>query len=376
MMPPMEPFKNRLGPDAVARIADAVADAHPGFARDAFAAAALDGLDALELKARVVHVADALAAHLPPFAEAIPILLGTLGAPTDPEAPDATPDGSGLRGFAAWPLLRYVARHGLDQPTIALPALGEMTGRMSAEFAVRPFLLEHPEPAWAEVQRWAASDDVHRRRLASEGTRPRLPWGIRLGPSVADPGRGLAIIDRLVDDPQLYVRRSVANHLNDVCKDNPDAALALAERWARDADGTERPWVVRHGLRTLLKAADPRALTLIGRPPVHVAVERLTADPTVQRGAKLAFAFELHSREAQAAPLRVDYLLHRVLKNGKRGTKAWSVGDMTLAPDERRAVTRSHDFRAVSTRTLYPGTHRIEVRVNGVIGGGVDFELT
>ncbi len=378
MLPCMEPFKNRLGPAAISRIADATARAAGGaFSRDAFEQAALGGLDALELKARVVHVADALAAHLPPFAEAVQILLATLGAPADPDAPDAEADDSGLRGFAAWPMLRYVARHGIDDPARALPALGEMTGRMSAEFAIRPFLLRHPDAAWAAVEGWAGHSDVHRRRLASEGTRPRLPWGIRLTPSVADPQRGLALIDRLVDDPQLYVRRSVANHLNDVCKDNPDAALALARRWRGDGEPlADRAWVIRHGLRTLLKAADTRALTLIGRPPANVSVVGLGADAAVARGEKLPFHFELHSHEAEPTALRVDYLLHRVLKSGKRGVKAYSVGDMTLAAGEQRSVTRHHDFRAVSTRTHYPGVHRIEIRVNGVVGGGVDFDLT
>lgn len=379
MMPPMEPFKNRVGPEAIDHITRAVAAAWPAegvaFAADDFRRAALTGLDALELKARVVHVADALAAHLPPFGRAVPILLATLGAPADPEAPDAAADHTGLRGFAAWPLLRYVARHGIDDPSTALPALGEMTGRMSAEFAIRPFILKHPERAWRALEEWAAHGDVHRRRLASEGTRPRLPWGIRLDPSVADPSRGLAVIERLVDDPALYVRRSVANHLNDVSKDNPDRALAVAGGWAA-VDGAERRWVVRHGLRTLLKAADPRALALVGRPAADVAVEGLTGQPAVARGDKLPFAFDLHNREAAPSPLRVDYLLHRVLKSGKRSAKAYSVGDLTLAPGERRAVARSHDFKPVSTRTLYPGTHRIEIRVNGVVGDGFDFELT
>lgn len=375
----MEPFKNRVGPDAIQQISAAVSRAWPAegvaFAADDFRRAALAGLDALELKARVVHVADTLAAHLPPFERAIPILLATLGEPADPEAPDAANDGGGLRGFAAWPLLRYVARHGIDDPSRALPALGEMTGRMSAEFAVRPFLLTHPEIAWQAVDGWSTHADVHRRRLASEGTRPRLPWGVRLTPSVADPTRGLQVIERLVDDPQLYVRRSVANHLNDVSKDHPDRALTVAERWSAGVS-PDRAWVVRHALRTRLKAADPRALTIIGRPPADVAVEGLTADGAVARGDKLPFAFDLYNRQQTPAPLRVDYLLHRVLKSGKRSAKAYSVGDMTLAPGERRAVARSHDFRRVSTRTLYPGTHRIEIRVNGVAGDGFDFELT
>jgi len=369
------PFKERLGAQRVVRIGDAFADTWPGFDRTAFIDAAQAGLDALELKARVKHIADALHGRLPAFGDAVPILLGTLGRAADPDAPDATSDASGLRGFGAWPVIHYVARFGLDHPDLALDALGEMTGRFSAEFAIRPFLLQHPEKAWAAVDGWASHADVHRRRLASEGTRPRLPWGVRLTPSVADPTRGLSVIDRLVDDDELYVRRSVANHLNDVCKDHPDRALAMAARWAEGAT-RHRKWVVRHGLRTLLKAADPQALALIGRPPVDVEVLDLSAAESVADGERLPFRVTLHNRGDSPAPVRADYLLHLVKKNGTRRPKAFSLGDFTLAPGERRQLERNHDFKPISTRRYYSGTHRIEVRINGQPGAGVDFELT
>ncbi|MEZ4432269.1 MAG: DNA alkylation repair protein [bacterium] len=366
-----EPFKHRIDRRAVERIAAAIT--LTAFDRAAFIADA-DRLDALELKARVTHIADALARHLPPFPDALPALLGALGDPVPTEAPDADADDSGLRGFIAWPILRYVARHGLDHPAAALPALGEMTSRFSAEFAVRPYLVRHPDAAWEAVRGWAASDDPHRRRLASEGTRPRLPWGERLTASIADPRRGLAVIEALRDDPEEYVRRSVANHLNDVSKDHPERVLEIAARWKIDASPA-RERLVRHALRTLVKAADARALALVDCPPADVQVEGLRGAAAVRIGEKLPFTLTLCNREDRPAKVRVDYLMHHVKANGSRRPKAFHLVDTTLAPGERRALGRSHDFRVVTTRRLHPGVHRVEVRVNGAVGDGFDFTL-
>lgn len=366
-----EPFKHRIDRRAVERIAAAIG--LPGFDRAAFIADA-DRLDALELKARVTHIADALARHLPPFPAALPALIGALGEPVPIEAPDADADDSGLRGFGAWPLLRYVARHGLDHPDAALAALGAMTSRFSAEFAVRPYLARHPDAAWAAVQDWAASADPHRRRLASEGTRPRLPWGERLTASVADPSRGLAVIETLRDDPEEYVRRSVANHLNDVSKDHPDRVIEIATRWKQGASPA-RARLVRHALRTLVKAADARALALVDCPPADVRVEALRGADAVRIGEKLPFTLTLCNGEESPAKVRVDYLMHHVKANGSRRPKAFHLADTTLAPGERRALSRNHDFRVVTTRRLHPGLHRIEVRVNGQVSDGFDFTL-
>lgn len=370
------PFKERINPAAITRVADALSAASPAFDRAAFITTATTGLEALELKARVEHVATALGQHLPAdFGQATALLLSTLGEPVSTDAPDAAPDESGLRGFAAWPMVRFISLRGLEHPAVALPALGEITSRFTSELSIRHFIIGHPEAAWAAIDGWAEHADPHRRRLASEGTRPRLPWGIRLQASVADPSQGLKIIDRLKDDPELYVRRSVANHLNDICKDNPEIALATAERWSSGGPST-RAWVIKHGLRTLIKAADPRALALVGLPPVEVEVEGFTVAPSVAKGARLPWQATIRHAGAEEARLRVDYLLHLVRKSGKRTAKAFHVADLSLGAGEARAYDRHHDFRPISTRRYYPGTHRLELRVNGAVVAGAEFELT
>ncbi len=205
-----EPFKERVNAEAVERIATRVAAAWPAFPAGAFVAAVVPKLADLELKDRVALVADALADRLPtPFPEALRVLVAAL-----PDAPNGAVDVGG--GMWVWPVLTVVERRGAGEPEASLSALREMTSRFSAEFAVRPILVAHPELAYATLAEWVGDPNVHVRRLVSEGSRPRLPWGQRLPAAVSDPTRGLALIERLVDDPEPYVRRSVANHLGDV----------------------------------------------------------------------------------------------------------------------------------------------------------------
>lgn len=371
-----EPFKNRLDATLVHRLADRVTEAHPPFPRDAFVADAVEPLEALELMDRVRHLAETLRTHLPDdFPAAADIMVRTLGPPVPPDAPDtAEVDAGGLRGFPVLILTRVVGAHGLDHFEPSMAALHAMTRRLSAEFDIRPFLEAHPERTLARLAEWVADPDPHVRRLVSEGTRPRLPWGRRLNAFVKDPQPGLALLERLKDDPSPYVRRSVANHLNDICKDHPDVALAVGRRWLEGADDARRR-VVKHGLRTLLKAAHPRALLLFGYDTPTLAPVDLRADAQVRMGEALPFAFTLRSMAAVPQRLRVEYVLHHRKKDGRLTPKVFQVTDRTLEAGDAVSYDRRHDFRPITTRKDYPGRHRLEVRVNGVVLAGADFEL-
>ena len=204
-------MKDGLGAEAVDRIQRGLSAALPGFEGAAFSAAALDGLEKLELKKRVRHLIEVLRDFLPSdFSDAAAVLsnLKTHWHRGDP--------GDPLRGFAAWPLIDYVGVHGLENPEVALPLLRELTPLFSAEFAIRPFLLRHTSVTLSFLQRWALDPDDQVRRLVSEGTRPRLPWGMRLKPFMRDPDPVLDLLEVLKDDPSRYVQRSVANNLNDI----------------------------------------------------------------------------------------------------------------------------------------------------------------
>lgn len=371
-----EPFKNLVDARAVSALAAHISKVYPGFPASTFEAAALDGLEPLELKDRVRHVAAALRAALPEeWSAALKVLVEAL-------PPWQAPEQGLSAGFAWWPVLQVVEKYGeeygadaqvpLLRPTLA--AIHDLTSRFSAEFAIRPYLVAHPEQTWATLAAWVDDPDPHVRRLVSEGSRSRLPWGKRLVDSVRDPSRGLALLDRLVDDPSPYVRRSVANHLGDVAKDHPDLAIAVARRWMQERpDRPERIATARHGLRTLLKAGHPDALALFGHGDAHVHVEALRVTPeSVVVGEKVEVTARL--RVDEPAHVRVDVVWSWP---GSRGwaSKTFRGGDKQLAPEDLWEFRYRLGTAPVTTRPTRPGTHRITLRVLGTDVGPVEFVL-
>jgi 3-methyladenine DNA glycosylase AlkC len=366
----MEPFKNAFDQAAVSKLAERVRAAYPAFEIEAFTRQAAAGLDALELKARVDHLAHALRAHLPEeVTVALQILVDTLGAPFDPDVPNS---GS----FQVWPLTAFVAHYGLDHPEASLDALHAMTQRFSGEFAIRPFLKLHPERTLARLRQWVEDPSAHVRRLVSEGTRTRLPWGERLPAFIADPSPVLPLIEALRSDPSEYVRRSVANHLNDLAKDHPALVVDITRRWAAEEAGAERGRLVRHALRTLVKAGDPRALAVLGfDAEVQVEVLDLQVSAVVQLGEGLDVSCALHNPGSTEVAVVLDLVVHHVKANGGRSPKVFKWTKVTLGPGETRQVKRRHPMRPVSIRRFYPGVHRVEVQVNGAVLAGAEFQL-
>ena len=360
-----EPFKLLIDAGAIARIAEGCARVAPGFDRARLLAAA-PGLAPLELKDRVRHVAAALRAALPAaWPEAAAVLVAAL----PPPLPDDTEVSS---GFWLWPVLQVVEDFGADDPQVSLPALREMTRRFSAEFAVRPLLERHPTEAWAAVDAWASDADPHVRRLASEGTRPRLPWGRQLRDAVADPSRGLAVIERLVDDPSAYVRRSVANHLGDVAKDHPAVAIATAARWL--ANRPDRLPLVRHGLRDRLKRGDADALAAVGTPPAHVDVRDLAARPAVAHsGDRVEITATLTARDA--CEVRVDVVWAWPGARGGWSSKTFRGGQRRLEAGASWPFRYALSLRPATTRPLRPGPQRVWLRILGVDTAPTSFEL-
>lgn len=255
------PLKSLLGEQAITALVRNLRLVEPSFPMDTFRAAALAGLEPLGIMARGEHIGEALWRALDrPFQEAAAVLLASLTPPLE-----QTTD-NGLAGFFYLPHGALVASHGLhekdnagrDPFDAAMHALYELTRRFSSEFSIRPFLVEHTERTLATLAGWLTDPDPHVRRLCSEGTRPRLPWGKRLKRFVADPRPCLPLLEALRDDPAPYVRRSVANHLGDIGKDHQDLLLDLCEEWLEGAS-TERKALIRHALRHPDKKGVPRA---------------------------------------------------------------------------------------------------------------------
>lgn len=355
-------MKHGIDKHAVERIAGALSIVWKKFPADAFIADALDGLDERELKERVRHLIDVMSRYLPQDFDRTAAILAEIPRRWKPGDPD-----DALRGFAAWPLIDYAAVHGLQHPETALDLLHDLTSMFSAEFAVRPFLREHWELSYNRMLAWCDDPEAPVRRLASEGIRPRLPWGERVPSLMTDPSPILTILERLKDDPSEFVRRSVANNLNDISKDHPEVVLETCRSWLEEAT-PEREWIVRHATRTLVKAGRPEVFPLLGytdNPDVRVEEFRLDRE-RMRLGEELTFTATLISTASVQQRAVLDYGLHFVKANGSRNRKVFKLKTVRLAPGERLVVKKAHSIREITTRRYYPGEQRIELLINGL----------
>jgi 3-methyladenine DNA glycosylase AlkC len=361
----MAAFKDAFSPESVGELADALHQAWPEFPRRRLEADIAEAFEPRSLSERSDLVVERLAHTLPqPFPAGAEVVWRLL-------------DVTELDGWIVMPVAGWVARAGLDDPERALPLLAGLTPRFSSEFAIRPFIEHRPDITFGHLHRWVADPDEHVRRLVSEGTRPRLPWGTRLRGLVADPTPAIALLERLHDDPSPYVRRSVANHLNDITKDHPALALECARRWATGGSVGSQ-WVVRHGLRTMVKKGDPDALALMGIDTrAEVRLRSLSVEPDrVRIGEAVSFTATLELVGADATEVVVDYRVHYVGSTGTvKAPKVFKLTRRRLQPGVPLTLTRRHAFAPVSIRTIHPGGHTIDLQVNGTVLGSVSVEV-
>jgi 3-methyladenine DNA glycosylase AlkC len=354
-------LKDLYGPEIPASIAAAIAAVHPPFRADAFLEDALDGYESLELTPRARHIADALARHLPTaYGDAIDILLASLGPPLDGD------EAFGMEPFLYAPHVYFVAAHGIDHWDTSMRAQYELTQRFTAEYSIRVFIEGEPERTLARLREWADDPSPHVRRLVSEGTRTRLPWAPRLRRFQADPSPVLGLLELLKDDPSLYVRRSVANNLNDIGKDHPDLLVETCERWLVDASA-ERRWLVRHALRSAVKRADRAALALLGFGDDRVAaLTGIMIMPLRARiGDNLRVTLTVENAGQSSALFNVDLRVHFVKVSGRLSPRVFKLREVDLRPGERATLSKVISLRQQTTRTHHPGEHRVEAVING-----------
>ena len=280
-------------------------------------------------------------------------------------------------GFHVIAFSEFAAIYGLDDWETSLPALGNLTQYCSSEFAVRPFILQNPARMMAQMLEWAQSDNEHQRRLASEGCRPRLPWGVALAPFKKNPSPILPILEQLKHDPSETVRRSVANNLNDIAKDNPQVVIDVLQRWQTDANENTQ-WIIQHALRTLVKAGHTEALSLLGfgeKAQVKLHSLTLSAD-TVKMGDSLSFSAEIESLGDQPQNLVIDYVIYYKKANGKLAPKVFKLAKKELLPGEQTTVRRKVSFQPITTRVYYAGEHALALKINGEETERVTFQLT
>jgi 3-methyladenine DNA glycosylase AlkC len=366
-----EKLKHFFNEALVRSIAGELRRAHPSLRERPFVDACMTGLGGLELTGRGWHIAEVMHEHLPrPFAAAAEILVASLG----PEL--AGTGGFGLAPFRYLPHVFFVQKYGLDAFEPAMRAQYELTKRFSAESSIRVFLVRYPEETYARLREWARDDNVHVRRLASEGTRPRLPWAPRLRAFQEDPRPVIALLELLKDDPERYVQRSVANNLNDIGKDHPDLAVEVCRRWS-DGASPARSWIVRHALRALVKKGHRGALATLGvdgKPAVRITGVRLVPR-SVRIGGQLRFSFTIASTRKKVQELLIDYAVHFVKANGATRPKVFKLRKIVLSPSDRVDLGSTVSFKNLTTRRHYPGRHRIDLLTNGVPHPLAEFEV-
>lgn len=365
-----QPFKALYNVAMATDMAEKIAGIETRFDQAGFVEQIAASVDTLELKGRINLFAAALRDHLPPdYPEALAILLKLLGPSGDYS------EGMFNDGWQLMPIAAFVERYGLDYLHESLAAMHAITQRNTAEFAIRPFIERYPDELLATLRRWTSDRSEHVRRLVSEGTRTRLPWAARLPAFIADPAPVLELLELLRDDPSLYVRKSVANNLNDIAKDHPDFVLATLTRWNADAsDGTR--WIIRHALRTLIKQGHPEALELlgVGAAQIRLVALRLDPDPLPFDGT-LTVDLTLQSEESAPQQCIIDYVMHFMGANGRMRPKVFKLRSLTIKPGETVQLRQRHSFRPITIRRYYPGRHRAEIQVNGTLLGGADFTL-
>ena len=343
-------------------IADEVAAIHTGFDRKRFLKLALQDLDELSLMQRLRRTTESLHVTLPAdYRKALHILREL--------APKVN------HSFVSLVMPDYVSLYGLDDFEVSLDALKFFTVFGSSEFAIRPFLRQDLKRTLKVMETWSRDESDAVRRLASEGCRPRLPWSFRLDALIADPSPTLRILENLKADPSLYVRKSVANHLNDITKDHPGWVLDRLESWP--LEDTRTAWIARHALRTLIKKGDPRALAIIGAgEKAEVSVKHFSATPyQIQLGQKIQLSLDIQSLSDKSQRLVVDYAIHYVKKSGSASAKVFKWKELTLPAHASISLTRNQIVKDFTTRVHHAGHHQVEILINGETMAKSGFDL-
>lgn len=346
-----ELLKNYVSESFVKNLAALVAKNDKSFQTKRFTQMVLDSAwPKRELKARLRHVAECLGKTV---SGSYPQQITTLKK----VAPH-------VRGLAGLLFPDFVEVHGMNDLKTSTAALKFFTPYSSAEFAIRPFIQKYPREMMKTLTVWAKDKDEHVRRLSSEGCRPRLPWSFPLRDFKKDPTAVITILNALKDDPSLYVRKSVANNLNDISKDHPDLVLKLAKQWIGKSENTD--WILKHALRTLLKKGDQRALKLFGLGKVkNVKAQKLQLTKSeFVIGHHLEFAVELKNANRRQITLRLEYAIHFLNKNGSLSKKVFKISEKSYGPGDHK-LQRRHSLKQMTTRKHNPGTHQLDFIING-----------
>lgn len=355
----------------VRALAERIQNEFKDFSKDDFVREVNNELSELSIGDRSQLIKRKLHDYLPTeFPKAIEILVKSL-------IPEPSNENLGASHFILWPLTMYVADYGKNHLDLSMQALYEMTKRFTSEFGIRPILDAHPEDSWAYLERWTKDANANVRRLVSEGTRPRLPWTSHLKVFGKDKTKMLSLLRSLALDHDEVVRRSVANHLNDIAKESPDLVVDTLAQWQMSNPELSSK-LVRHALRSLIKNGDKRALSLLGfHYGVVPSVKLFEVNKAVIRlGEHLELKTILEFEDTMPKDHVVDYIIYYLKSNGSHQAKVFKWKNVSTSQNNSVLLNKKHLMQHFTTRTHYVGKHFVSLQINGVELNKIEFELT
>ena len=364
-----ELFKNLYNDRFFNKFLTTVCRVVPNFNRDGFITEIYDeGWEARELKQRMRHISVVLERYLEGnYAEKLHTVLQTIEA--------IKVEGNREESVEYMFFPDFVEVFGLDDYDTSIKAMEQITQFTSCEFAIRPFIIRYEKQAVVQLKKWCKHKSEHVRRLASEGCRPRLPWAMALPAFKKDPAPILPILEKLKNDPSEYVRRSVANNLNDIAKDNPELLVSIAQKWKGKSKETDA--LVKHACRTLLKQGIPEVMELFGFGSVeNLKIEEFKVNtPQIAIGDAVEFSFQLKNTAHQPALVRLEYGIYYQKANGSLSRKVFKISEKEYSANSVTEVIRKQSFRLITTRVFHPGLHQVSIILNGQEFEKRDFEL-
>jgi len=258
----------------------------------------------------------------------------------------------------------YIETYGIKYFDVSMATFEKLTEFTSCEFAVRPFIIQNQKKSFKILLQWSKNKNHHVRRLSSECCRPKLPWAVALKSLQKDPSPILPILENLKNDKEDYVYRSVANNLNDISKNHPKLVLKIANTWNGKSKNTD--WVVKHGLRTLLKKGNQDAMKIFGYGDENnytISCFNIVHS-NIKIGESLEFSFVLNN--STKAKNRLEYAIYFLRKNGKYSKKVFKISEKEYLANTISKIEKRHSFRIISSRKYYAGMHELSVIINGV----------
>ncbi len=353
----MEPFKNIYNKKSISEMSEKIKNKFNDFDSHSFILSSTRGLSQKEMKERVIQISNAIDSHLPgPFKRNILILKGTLHNKRE----------NGLKGFILWPYSHYVETRGIENFDISMEFLTELTKCFTAEWGIRPFLERYPDQTYSFLKQKISDPNEHVRRWISEGTRPNLPWGMKISHSKLNLKKNITLLEELKNDSSLYVRKSVANHLNDISRIDSKLLISTLKKWKK-SETKELQWITKHALRSLIKEGHSEALQILGfKTDLKIKIRNFKLNQKeIKEGESIELTFELQNLNSNKESLMIDYIIHYQKSNKKISKKVFKLKIIHTENLQWIKLRKKIDFKKVTTRKHYPGIHTIELQING-----------